>query len=135
MKKVTIAVANALALAALLVSVAAASPLDALKGTTPQERAAIQNKMMAEKLALTPQQQPQIDALNLKYAQKMQSVIDGDEGMFAKMRAAQSVDQEKEAELQKILTPDQWSTYLAGKEEMREKLQAAFAKRAADGTP
>lgn len=113
----------AIALPALwIASAASAQGLDALKGTTPKERATAQTAMMKERLALTDAQLPQVAALNQTYAEKMEPLIQGSGGPLVRMREAQQIEAQKEAELQKLLTPDQFQKFLAGKDEMREKL-------------
>jgi len=112
---------------ALLVLLALAATASAqfakLKNTTPGERAAIQNELMKSKLGLSPDQEKKIAELNLKYANKMQPIIQGSEGPFEEMRDVRSINEEKEGELKRILSPDQFQKYLAGKEEMREKFE------------
>jgi hypothetical protein len=119
--------------AALLVAVAAeaSAQFGALENTTPEERAGIQTELMKAKLGLQPEQLSQVGALNLEYARKMEPVIHGSDGPFAKMRAAREIESQKEADLKKILSGDQFTLFLAGKEEMRQK----FEQRMAEKTP
>lgn len=105
-----------------IASVASAQDLDALKGTTPKERAVAQTAMMKEKLALTDAQLPKVAALNETYAEKMEPLIQGSEGPMLKLAQARKIEAQKEAELQTVLTPDQFQKLLAGKDEMRSKL-------------
>jgi hypothetical protein len=126
-----------IAVAAILVCLAASgasAQLEELASSTPQERASIQTAFMKRKLALTPEQLPKIEALNLEYAQKMQPVITGSEGPLMKMRAAKGIEGEKDAALQNVLTPDQNQKWLAAKDELRQEMRAAIAKKAG-GTP
>jgi hypothetical protein len=99
-----------------------AGDLDALKDTTPAERAKAQTAMMKSKLGLTGEQLEKVEALNLKYAEKMEPVLKGTEGPFMKARDVRNVEQEKEDELKALLSPDQFQKFVAGKEEMREHL-------------
>jgi len=46
-----------------------------------------------------------------------------------KLRELQRLNGEKEEELQKILTPAQWTTYLDEKGDLRKKLDAKLAAR------
>ncbi len=122
-------------IAALLIASAltATAQLDKLMNTTPQERAEAQTAFMQTKLALTADQTPKVAALNLKYAQKMDPIIKGSSGPLMKMRQMNEVNQEKEAELQQLLSADQFQKYLASKEELREKLEEKFAEKAKSG--
>jgi hypothetical protein len=128
-RQITLAL-TACAVVLLTSALTTSAQLDTLKNTTPQQRADAQTAFMQDKLALTADQTPKIAALNLKYAEKMDPIIKGSSGMFAKMRQMKEVNQEKEAELQQILSADQFQKYLASKEELREKLEEKFAEKA-----
>jgi len=118
---------------ALGASHAWAADLDALKDTTPKERAAAQTAMMKSKLELTDAQTPKIAAINQKYADRMEPVIKGSEGPLMKMRAAKQIETEKEADLKGVLTPDQFQKFLAAKEEMRQKMLDRVTEQRAHG--
>ena len=124
---------SVLLVAALVAARAWAADLDALKATTPKERATAQTTMMKSKLELTDAQTPKIAAINQKFAEKMEPVIKGSEGPLMKMRAAKDIESQKEAELQKVLTPEQFQKFLAGKEEMREHLIDRIKEQRAHG--
>lgn len=126
----------------LLVALATASSASAqelgpaLMKSTPAERAKIQTLLMKEKLKLTEQQLPKVEAINLQTAEKLEPVIKGSEGPLAKMRAVREAEQAKESELQAILTPSQFQQFLAMREEMRQKLEQRLAeKKGAGGAP
>src|SRR5262249_33425024 len=115
------------------VSGAWAADLDALKNTTPKERATAQTAMMKSKLELTDAQTPKIAAINQKYADRMEPVIKGSQGPLMKMRAAKEIESQKEVELKGVLTPDQFQKFLAGKEEMRQKMLDRVTEQRAHG--
>jgi hypothetical protein len=72
---------------ALLVSVPAVfAQMDRLRQSTPQERAKIQTDLMKAKLSLSPDQLTKVAAINEKYAQQMQPIIQSSEGPFMRMR-------------------------------------------------
>ena len=102
--------------------VAGAAGLDELKNTTPAERAKAQTFMMKGKLGLSEVQLPKIAAINEKYAQQMEPLIKGSEGPLMKMRDARSIEAAKEAELKTVLSPEQFTKFEAGKEEMKDQL-------------
>jgi Spy/CpxP family protein refolding chaperone len=112
----------ALVAAALCAASASAADLDALKDTTPAERAKAQTGMMKGKLGLTDAEVAKVGPINLKYAEKMEPIIKGDKLPLMKMRDMREVEGQKEAELKGILTADQFTKFEAGKEEMMEKL-------------
>lgn len=121
-------VARFAALALILLFAASASAqFDKLKGTTPEQRAKVLTEVMKLKLGLSPAEEEKIAALNLKYAQKMQPILDGGDGPFKEMRAIRDINGEKEAELKKTLSPDQFTKYMASKEEIREKFEERMA--------
>src|SRR5262249_22004848 len=124
----------ALALALLLVvPVRAAHAQDmaaALKSSTPAERAEIQTGLMKEKLALTAEQVPKIESINLGTAQAMEPIIKGSEGPLVKLRQAREIEQKKESQLQAVLTGDQYTKYLAMREEMKQKFEERLAQKA-----
>src|SRR5262245_9402718 len=122
-----------LLLAVLVPARAWPADLDALRDTTPKERATAQTMMMKSKLNLTDVQTPKIAAINQNYAEKMEPVIKGSEGPFMKMRAVKNIQSQKEAELKKVLTPEQFQKFLAGKEEMREHLIERIEEQRAHG--
>lgn len=127
-------VAGVLAFVSLLaVRSAVGADLDQLKDTTPEERAMAQTMMMRSKLGLKEDQVPKIAAINKKYAEKMEPVIKGSEGPLMKMRDAKGIEQEKEAELKTVLSPDQFQKFQDMKEEMREQLVQKIKERRAKG--
>jgi hypothetical protein len=117
----------------VLASRAFAADLDALKDTTPGERAKVQTAMMKERLGLSAEQTPKIGEINLKYAEKMEPIIKGSQGPLMKMRAARGVEEQKEAELKGILSADQFQKFQASKEEMRERFAEKIKEQRAKG--
>jgi hypothetical protein len=112
----------ALVAAALCAASAMAADLDALKDTTPAERAKAQTAMMKGKLGLTDAEVAKVGPINMKYAEKMEPIIKGDKLPLMKMKDMREVEGQKEAELKGILTADQLTKFEASKEEMMEKL-------------
>lgn len=119
------------ALLVAAVPAARASLMDDLAKTTPQERAGIQTAFMKSKLGLSPEEAQKIEAINLKYAEKSEPVIKGDDGMFAKARQMKEIQSEKDAELSTALSPPQYQAYQAAKDELKQKFEAAVAKKVA----
>src|SRR5262245_37492660 len=123
-----------IAVCLLIGATAFAADLDELKSTTPAERAKAQTAMMKAKLGLTDDQVSKIGAINLKYAEQMQPIINGTEGPLMKMRDARNVEDQKEAELKGILTPDQFQQFQTMKEEMRDKLMDQIQQQRSKGS-
>ena len=119
----------ALALALALHAGAALAQPDALRNSSPEQRAAAQTEFMKGKLSLTPEQLPKIEALNLEFAKRLDPVLKGGDGPLVKARTIRTVESEKEAALQKILTPDQFQTFLASKDALRQHLLGRLAAK------
>ncbi len=117
--------ARVLLIAAGLLMAVPAWPQDAAQvaKVPPHVRAEIQTKFMTEKLHLTPEEQTKIDAINVKYADQMQPVLEGSMGPLARMREVEKVDAAKDGELKTALTPDQYKAYQASKDELRARIK------------
>jgi hypothetical protein len=122
-----------IAVSFLLAASTLAADLDALKDTTPVERAKAQTAMMKAKLGLTDAEAAKLAPLNLKYAVKMEPIIKSSKGPLMKMRAARGVEQQKEAELKTLLSADQFRKFQAAKEEMLDKLAERIREQRAHG--
>ena len=113
----------------------AAQISDALAKSTPAERARIQTDVMKDKLGLTAEQVPKIEAINLDTAQKMEPILKGSEGQLVKLRHANQLEAAKESALQGVLTGDQYQKFLALRAEMKQKLEEKLKAKAASATP
>jgi len=102
---------------------------DSLKNATPEQRAQIQSNMMKNKLALTDDQYKQVSDINLKYARKMDNLKLNGGGKFSKARKAKSILSDKDDELQKVLTKEQFEKYETFKKEMMNKARDAYKNR------
>ena len=122
-----------IALLGLLLGAAASAQQDALVNSTPEQRAKLQTEFMVKKLGLQADQIPKVEAINLKSAQKMEPVLKGTEAPFVKLRTAKSINREKAAELEKVLSKDQYQQYLASREEMRQHLEQHIAEKRQGG--
>lgn len=97
----------------------------------PSVRAGIQTDFMAQKLQLSAEQRTQVEAINLKVANQMQPLLEG--STWTLMREAPKVDEAKDGELRAVLTPQQFDTYVASKDEIKGLLkQKASANAAAN---
>lgn len=95
---------------------------------TPAERAAFQTEWMKENLGLNDEQEPVIDALNLEYANKMETVKQIN-GKLAQLKAAKSISEEKDSKLKNILSQAQFQAYLDKKQELRTKAMEMYKER------
>ncbi len=95
---------------------------------SPEERARFQTEWMKQNLSLSEDQLVQIEPLNLKYAQKMEEVK-ASSRKIGKLKKAKAIMDEKDGQLKKILTKDQFNVYLEKREEMRDKMKEAAKQR------
>ncbi len=84
----------------------------------PKRMATRQNEWMKTTLSLDSTQTKAVEKLNQKYAEKSADLFAG--GFSPEVREQmQALNTDKEVELKKLLTPEQWKTYEAKKGEMR----------------
>lgn len=112
---------------------ASANMMDDLAKTTPQERAEIQTAFLKSKLRLSDAEAAKVAAINLKYAEKAEPVIKGSDGLFSKMRQMRAIQEEKDVELKGALSPAQDQAYVDSRDELKQKFEAAIAKKVAGG--
>ncbi len=93
------------------------------------DRAAKLTEWMKTNLQLTTDQVTPVQEINLKYANKMDDLRKSAKGRRAKMQTMKSDNKAKDAELKKILTADQFKTYLAKKDELKKKFKEEMKER------
>jgi hypothetical protein len=84
---------------------------------------------MAEKLALTPEQQPRVSTVNLAQARRLQVLAAADDSLRTKARAWQKANDTHEADLRALLSPEQFARFLEIKEQLREALKSGAAAK------
>lgn len=117
----------------LLVSSLAAAQMEELKNSMPEERAALQTNWMKSNLSLDEKATAAVSAINLKYANETQALLDSEGPKLGKLMTFRKNSDAKDAEIKAALTPEQYSQYAQKKSEMedmvkqkiREKYQAA----------
>jgi hypothetical protein len=119
----------AFAAALIVLSIGAKAQSAADSARTPEGRAAALTEKMRTQLPLTDDQVPQVQAINLKYAQKNQQIWAGGGGRFAKFRELKSSQKDKDKELKAILDKDQYKKYEAMQQEMKDKAREAYKER------
>jgi hypothetical protein len=78
---------------------------------TPAERAKKLSDGMKSELLLTDEQYSKVHAVNLKYAEKNESIRSSNSGKLAKYRSIKSSQKGKLKEMKAILTPSQFEKY------------------------
>jgi hypothetical protein len=99
---------------------------------TPEQRAEKLTSLMKEKLGLSDEQVPKVQAINLDAAKKNQAAMAAGQGRVERMRAMKQVQEEKEAALKGVLTPEQLEKYQAAKEEFRQHARERMREHAAE---
>lgn len=122
---------KALLLTAICVNTAVAQEkLEKLmKETTPVERAEMQTENMAKTLSLTAEQKEKTAEVNLKYAHRMQTAYDSGAGRLDRLKKMKVVGEEKDNELKKIFTPEQYAKYQKNREEMKNDMRSKAKER------
>ncbi|MBS1665206.1 MAG: hypothetical protein JST68_29440 [Bacteroidetes bacterium] len=114
-------------LSILISTLAASAQSDSLR--TAEGRATALTEKMKTRLSLTDDQSPQVQSINLKYAEKNEEIFKGSQGKFAKFRALQSSQKSKNKEMKAILDKDQYKKYEEMVEEMKEKTREQYKNR------
>src|SRR5262245_56066739 len=96
----------------------AAAAFARLAQASPETIAAWLDQRMTSQLGLTPEQQPKIGAINLKYARQLHALAVAPDSARSKAWTLRRQSQAKAEELKGILTPAQFSRF----EEMKDEL-------------
>lgn len=104
-----------------------------LAKTPPPVRAKLQTALMKEKLGLTPEQLPKVEAINLDTATQMQPVLESSAAPLVRMRQARTIGQQKDTALAGVLTPSQQQQWLASKQELEQKLEQKLLEKKSGG--
>lgn len=110
-------------LCAMYTQLAGAQSVKSISDKTPEQRAEALTAVMKSKLPLNPEQVPRVQAINLAYALKNEPVIKSDAGKRAKFKQLKALQKDKDNELEKVLTAEQFKQYQALKEELKEKIK------------
>lgn len=107
---------------ALLASMTVAAQAQEKDRKTPQERAKLRTEHMTKELALSPEQQAKVEAINLKYADRVEAVrAEREAERTAKRDAAEAMHAAHDAEMKAVLTADQYTKWVAKKQEAKAK--------------
>jgi hypothetical protein len=90
---------------------------------TPEERARYQTEWMKKELGLDSVKVKQVYAINLKYAQKMETTMRQDSTRRQHRGEFRAIRDEKDRELLNVLTKEQYQLYLQKRNEMRNYMQ------------
>ncbi|HMQ59754.1 MAG TPA: hypothetical protein PKE06_03750 [Flavilitoribacter sp.] len=109
-----------LVLAVLSLFSVSAQPGGGWQRQSPEERASQQAALMTEKLALSEAQAEKVKEISLKYSKKMQEAREANTGgdWSAMRETMTAMREEQDKEYQKVLTSEQWETWVKEREEM-----------------
>ncbi len=88
---------------------------------TPETRAKRQTDRMKEQLKLTPAQETKVEAINLKYAKKMDEARKNADPAIQKKNAL-AIQSQRENEMKGVLNATQYKEYLKMVAEMKERM-------------
>jgi len=82
---------------------------------------------------LNDDQATQVQAINLKYANKTQELQSQTISRKQKMQVLKDNDKKKDAELKNVLTADQYNSYQAKKDEIRKQMKERMRDKKTHG--
>lgn len=88
-----------------------------------RERAQAQTQRMAASLGLDSVQAEKVGRINLRYAQKMDPVVQGNGNKLSKLKAVRSLQKEKEGELKQVLNPQQFEQFKQQQQAMKDEIK------------
>jgi len=77
----------------------------------------------AAALDLSEDQRPKFEEITKKYAKQMIAVKDGGGRRMSKYKKVKSIRKNKDAEMKKLLSKDQYKVYLEKQKEMQKKMK------------
>lgn len=108
------------------VSITGAQTTDTFIGFTPSQRASFWTNKMNEKLSLTASQQKQVFNIFLTTATKVDSLRNNCDSISRKLKNINEILNERTLNFKKVLTPLQYSLFMAIKEEQMRKLNQSL---------
>jgi hypothetical protein len=94
-----------------------------LKEMPAEQRAKLQTERMASSLKMDAGQTEKVGQINLKYAQKMDPVIQGAGSKMSRYKAFKKINDQKEQELKSVLSSQQFEQFQKQQQEMKDKLR------------
>lgn len=117
-----------LGLGVLSFAALSAAPVDNL---TDEQRAQLEQQMKAAvaTLNLTDAQKEPFVAISQKYGPQMLEIRDSDQGRFQKARQLRKLMKARNAEMEELLSEEQFATYEELQKQMRERLKEQQSQR------
>ena len=105
------------------------TPAQQKKTPTPEERAKKLTEWMKNNLQLYSDQVDPVQAINLKYAYKMQELLRSSMTKMQKKRALKADGDARDLELKRNLTTDQFQVWLVKKEDAKKDLRPKMSEK------
>ena len=98
---------------------------------TEQQKEEIKKNLEAYNVALnlSEAQKPKFEEITIKYAKQMKAVKDNGGSRMSKYRKVKSIRKNKDAEMKRLLSKDQFKVYLEKQEEMQKKMKERRKKK------
>ena len=113
----------------MFVPALAMAQMEELKNSTPEERATMLTKMMQSELSLDEKATTAVSDINLEYAKEAQALMDSSGTKFGKIMTFRNNAKAKDAELEGVLTPEQYSLYEQKKSEMQDTAKQTLKEK------
>nr|WP_295927707.1 hypothetical protein [uncultured Dyadobacter sp.] len=88
-----------------------------------RERAEAQTQRMAASLGLDSVQTEKVGRINLRYAQKVDPVVQGNGNRMSKLKAVRTLQKEKEGELKQVLNQQQFEQFKQQQQAMKDEIK------------
>ena len=104
---------------------------------TLEDRVKMQTSIMQKSLSLTPEQTTKMEAINMKYAKKIEEFRKANNGQPTPEQMAElgNMDKNKNMEMQKVLTEEQYKKQLENEEKRRAQLRERMQRPRPQGAP
>ena len=89
-----------------------------------KEEARARYEAYQEKLALTDEQAPRIEEINLAFYEGLSELRNSDASRLSKYRKFKDLDSKRDKDMKAVLTDDQYETYQEFKKENREEFKS-----------
>lgn len=94
-----------------------------MQNINPEEMAKRQTAMLKDSLSLSEEQTTKIDAIHLKYAEKMKKIAESDAEQMEKFQEFQVLRTNQDFEIKKVLDKEQAKKFQAMREAQRARRQ------------
>lgn len=103
------------------------------QATATRNIARVQTRLMNDRMQLKGSQKPRVEAINTRYAEKLSTLLtDKQLSREQKLQELQKLHADKKADLQTILSPDQYQEYLKLQQDLKEQRNQRMSTEAVE---